>query len=174
MTTWLRNDDGGVPLAIWQSCILYHTRSSTVSCTASSSEPIEGDDDELATGKAQGFLPLCPSTCFACASFVSDLKVASAVSAGVKGFVEDPRFESAFILSPLAIALGGTVSAPSIGTIGFKGTLAAPQADSIDSDSIEVSVIVERLKSSGWDPRIALYEGSILALASTLCPYLLR
>ena len=99
MTTWLRNDDGGVPLAIWQSCILYHTRSSTVSCTASSSEPIEGDDEELATGKAQGFLPLCPSTCFACASFVSDLKVASAISAGVYGFVEDPKFQSTFIKS---------------------------------------------------------------------------
>jgi cellulose synthase/poly-beta-1,6-N-acetylglucosamine synthase-like glycosyltransferase len=175
MTTWLRNDEGGVPEPIWHSCILYHTRTSPiVVCTASSLSPIESDNEELVTGKNQGWLPLCPSTCFACASFVSDLKVASALSAGVNGFVEDPRFESAFVLSPLAIAVGGSVSAPSIGTVGFKGTLAAPQADLLDSASSEISVIVERLRSSGWDPRIALLEGSIMTLASTLCPYVLR
>jgi cellulose synthase/poly-beta-1,6-N-acetylglucosamine synthase-like glycosyltransferase len=177
MTTWLRNDEGGVPARIWHSCILYHTRSSSSSpfiCTASSLQPLENDTDDLINGKAQGWLPLCPSTCFACASFVSDLKVASAISAGVYGFVEDPKFESTFVLSPLAIAIGGSVSVPSIGSAAFKGTLAAPQADALDDTPIEVSVIVERLRSSGFDSRIALLEGSIVTLASTLCPYNLR
>ena len=108
MTTWLRNDEGGVPARIWHSCILYHTRSSSSSpftCTASSLQPLDNDTDDLINGKAQGWLPLCPSTCFACASFVSDLKVASAISAGVYGFVEDPKFESTFVLSPLTITL---------------------------------------------------------------------
>ena len=118
MTTWLRNDEGGVPEPIWHSCILYHTRTSPiVVCTASSLSPIESDNEELVTGKNQGWLPLCPSTCFYCDSCDSDLKVASALSAGVNGFVEDPRFESAFVLSPLAIAVGGSVSAPYIGTV---------------------------------------------------------